>query len=362
LISPRRVFAIYQKDLLDAIRDARILVTLLTPLLIGIFYGFAFDDTSMPSAVLVVSDPDGSQLVDQVADTVRGQIDLAIDRVDGPEAVQQRIADDDADVGLVIPNGFDQAMAAGSQPDLQVLLPEKSSIGGQYILATLDPVLRSMAGQQLPAAVQVDTISLDPANLSIIDKMSMRTWSIVLSLVLMVSMVALLAIPIILAEETEKKTIDALVLVSSYGEVVIAKALLGLTYVGLMSAILLGITRLRPESNGWFLVSLVALAVCLLGFGLLLGSVFKSATQLNTWSGLLLIPAVVPASLLGLGISDWLDRIAGATPTGAGMKLLTDAFTDPRIYGNQLRALLVLVVWAAVFYGLLLWRLSRRRA
>jgi ABC-type transport system involved in multi-copper enzyme maturation permease subunit len=174
--------------------------------------------------------------------------------------------------------------------------------------------------------------------------------------------VALLAIPIILAEETEKKTIDALVMISSYGEVVIAKALLGVSYVAVMSAILLGITRLRPTSWPWFLVSLALLAICLLGFGLLLGSVFKSATQLNTWSGLLLIPAVVPASLIGLGISDWVDRIAGLTPTGAGMKLLTNAFTDPSLYDNSIRIVAVLIVWTAIFYTLLLWQLSRRRA
>jgi ABC-type transport system involved in multi-copper enzyme maturation permease subunit len=138
--------------------------------------------------------------------------------------------------------------------------------------------------------------------------------------------------------------------------------MLGVSYVALMSAILLSITRLRPESWPWFVISLAALAICLLGFGLLLGSVFKSATQLNTWSGLLLIPAVVPASLIGLGISDWVDRIAGLTPTGAGMKLLTDAFTDPRVYDDPLRTLMVVIVWAVIFYGLLLWQLSRRRA
>jgi ABC-2 type transport system permease protein len=357
-----RIFTIFRKDLLDAIRDARILVTLLTPLLIGVFYSYAFDDTSIPSATLVVSDPGGSALVDQVSSAVQGQVDLTVDRLDSAEAVQQRIADDDADLGLVIPEGFDAALQSGQSPDLQVLIPQNSSIGGQYILATLEPVLRSMAGQQLPATVQVDAVELDPASLSIIDKMSMRTWSIVISLVLMVSMVALLAIPIILAEETEKKTIDALVMISSYGEVVIAKALLGVSYVAVMSAILLGITRLRPTSWPWFLVSLALLAICLLGFGLLLGSVFKSATQLNTWSGLLLIPAVVPASLIGLGISDWVDRIAGLTPTGAGMKLLTNAFTDPSIYDNSIRIVAVLIVWTAIFYALLLWQLSRRRA
>jgi ABC-type Na+ efflux pump permease subunit len=361
-MSLHRIAAIYVKDLLDAVRDARILITLLTPLLIGVFYSFAFNDDDMPSATLVVNDPGGSALVQQISDAVSGQVDLAVDRVDSAEAVQQQIADDDADVGLVIPEGFDAAVAAGESPDLQVFLPASSSIGGQYILATLDPILRAMAGQQLPANLTVDSVELDPSNLTVIDKMSMRTWSIVLSLVLMVSMVALLAIPIILAEETEKKTIDALVLVSSYGEVVIGKALLGATYVAIMSAILLFITSLRPVDNLWFLISMVALSVCLLGFGLLLGSVFKSATQLNTWSGLLLIPAVIPASLIGLGLPAVVDRIAGLTPTGAGMKLLTNAFSETDLYSKQWQALLVLIVWAAVFYALLLWQLSRRRS
>jgi ABC-type transport system involved in multi-copper enzyme maturation permease subunit len=107
---------------------------------------------------------------------------------------------------------------------------------------------------------------------------------------------------------------------------------------------------------------MIALSVCLLGFGLLLGSVFKSATQLNTWSGLLLIPAVIPASLIGLGLPSLVDRIAGLTPTGAGMKLLTNAFADTELYDNQWQSLVVLLVWAVLFYGLLLWVLSRRRS
>ncbi|TXG86508.1 MAG: ABC transporter permease [Thermomicrobiales bacterium] len=361
-MSLRRITAIYVKDLLDAVRDARILITLLTPLMIGVFYSFAFSDDNMPPATLVVDDPGNSALVQQISDTVSGSVDLTIDRVERLTEVQQHIADDDADVGLVIPEGFDAAVAAGDTPTLQVLLPASSSIGGQYILATLDPILRSMAGQQLPANVTVEAVDLDPTSVTIIDKMSMRTWSFVLSLVLMISMVSLLAIPIILAEETEKKTIDALVLVSSYGEVVIGKALLGGTYVLIMTGILLGITRLRPVDTTWFLISIVLLAACLLGFGLLLGSVFKSATQLNTWSGLLLIPAIIPASLIGMGLPSMVDRIAGLTPTGAGMKLLTNAFSESEVYAKQWQAIVVLLVWSTVFFALLLWQLSRRRS
>jgi ABC-type Na+ efflux pump permease subunit len=361
-MSLRRVSAIYVKDLIDAIRDARILVTLLTPLLIGVFYSYAMNDDGIPSATLVVNDPGNSALVQQITDAVAGQVDLSVDLVESAESAQQQIADDDADVGLVIPDGFDAAVAAGASPDLRVLLPAESSIGGQYILATIDPVLRSMAGQELPATVTVDAIELDQGNLNVIDRLSMRTWSIVLSLVLMVSIVALVALPIILAEETEKKTIDALVMVSSYPEVVLGKALLGATYVAIMTVILLMLTKLRPVSNVEFAGSMAILAICLLGFGLLLGSVFKSATQLNTWSGLLLIPAIIPASLIGIGLPSIVDRITGLTPTGAGMKLLTNAFADTEIYDNPWQSVAVLVVWAVLFYALLMWQLSRRRS
>lgn len=361
-MSWRRIFAIFRKDLFDAVRDSRILVTLLVPLFIGVAYSFAFDDTSLPSATLVVSDAGSSTLVDQISQAVTGELDLTVTRVDSADAVNAKLASEDADVGLVIPAGFDQAVSAGQNPNLGVYVGSSSSIGGRYVLATIEPILRQMAGQALPAQISVDTVAPDTSQLSIIDRMSMRTWSIVISLVLMIAMVAMLAIPIILAEETEKKTIDALVMVSSYGEVVIAKALLGMAYVGIMTAILLAITRLRPVDTAWFPLGLALTAFCLLGLGLLIGSVFKSATQLNTWSGLFLAPVIIPAAVIGLGLPHWLDRLAGFTPTGAGMKLLTNAFADSPLYTRRWEPIAVLVVWAIVFYGLLLWQLSRRRA
>jgi ABC-type transport system involved in multi-copper enzyme maturation permease subunit len=129
-----------------------------------------------------------------------------------------------------------------------------------------------------------------------------------------------------------------------------------------MTVILLMLTKLRPVSNVEFAGSMAILAICLLGFGLLLGSVFTSATQLNTWSGLLLIPAIIPASLIGIGLPSIVDRITGLTPTGAGMKLLTNAFADTEIYDNPWQSVAVLVVWAVLFYALLMWQLSRRRS
>ena len=314
-MSVRRIVAIFRKDLFDSVRDSRILVTLLVPLLIGVTYSFAFDDTSLPSATLVVSDAGSSTLVEQISRAVSGELDLTVTQVDSAEAVQAKIASEDADVGLVIPAGFDQAVASGANPNLGVSVGSTSSIGGQYVLATIDPILRQMAGQALPAQVTVDTVAPDTSQLTIIDRMSMRTWSIVISLVLMIAMVAMLAI-----------------------------------------------TRIRPVDTAWFLVGIALTAFTLLGLGLLIGSIFKSATQLNTWSGLFLAPVIIPAAVIGLGLTWWIDRLAGFTPTGAGMKLLTNAFADTPLYTPRWEPIAVLIVWAIIFYGLLLWQLSRRRA
>ena len=57
-----RVNAIYRKDLRDALRDSRLIIAILMPLLIGLLYSFMFKDDTKPTAKLgvVASDVDRS--------------------------------------------------------------------------------------------------------------------------------------------------------------------------------------------------------------------------------------------------------------------------------------------------------------
>jgi hypothetical protein len=104
------------------------------------------------------------------------------------------------------------------------------------------------------------------------------------------------------------------------------------------------------------------LAVSLIGFGLFLAGFLKSATQLNTWAGLIMTPLVVPAFVIGVPSPHWLETVAGAFLTGAAAKLMFDSASDRSLFSGAAASYAVIVAWGIVAYGLLYWRLSRRQA
>jgi ABC-2 type transport system permease protein len=178
----------------------------------------------------------------------------------------------------------------------------------------------------------------------------------------MIAMIAMLAVPVILAEETEKRTLDALVLIASYADVVLAKALIGAFFSSVTVVLLLAVTGLTPDDGLLFAVTVVLTTTTLIGFGLLLGGFFKSANQLNTWAGVLLLPVIAPAFIVGLPTPDLLEQAASLFPTGGATKLLLNSAVDETVFTNPALSFAVIVVWGIAAYVLLFWQLSRRQA
>jgi ABC-2 type transport system permease protein len=218
-----------------------------------------------------------------------------------------------------------------------------------------------LAGRAPLATIDIQRAAEPDPSDSILDTIGIRTWSVLASMVMMIAMIAMLAVPVILAEETEKKTVDALLLVASHAEVVVAKALVGFAYCLIMMPLFLAITGMRPR---WppYLIGIVLLAITLIGLGLLMGSVFRNANQLNTWSGVILLPVITPAFVVGLPTPDVVRTIAELTPTGAATKLLINSAASPAPFGQPALDAAVLIAWAVIAYALLLWRLSRQQA
>ncbi|MGH2534231.1 MAG: ABC transporter permease [Thermomicrobiales bacterium] len=357
------ILTILRKDFFDAIRDARVLVALIIPLGIGVFYNLIFDDElPQPEAEVVYAAEGETALPQTIAEVVGEVVDVTFEQAAGDAEVQQLIDDEDADLGLIIPGGFDDAVRVGQQPSLTVVTPPDTNLGADYVIAAIDPALRQIAGQAPPAQVAIAAQPEDEEDESVFDRLGLRTWSVMVAAVMMIAMISLLAIPVILAEEAEKKTLDALVLIASYADVVAAKALLGLIYVAIMVPLLLTITGLSPDDVLLFVAGVAVLAVALLGFGLFLGGFFKSANQLNTWSGVLLTPLVAPAFMVGLPLPEPLETIVGLIPTGAATKLLINGMAGEAIFSGAAVAFLVVLAWGVVAYGLLLWNLQRRQA
>ncbi|HQY29666.1 MAG TPA: ABC transporter permease subunit [Thermomicrobiales bacterium] len=359
----RRIFALARKDIKDAIRDARVLVALIIPLGIGGFYGFLFDDTqtTIVKTTIAISSPDQSVLIGAITAALPQNVHVDVRTFPNRQAVIDEVGKGKEDIGIILPAGFDAAVRAGQEPDLTVVRSPDPSLGGDYVLTALDPALRQMAGQGAPARLEVINAP-ELTRGDITSRVGLRTWSVILSMIMSISLVAILAIPIVLVEEVEKKTLDALILAMDYWEVVVAKTLVGLTYVAAMIAILLGMTRIAILDWFVFVATISLLAIALLGIGLLLAGLFRSANQLNTWSGLLLTPLILPAIFMGPPLPDRIISILRLFPTGAGMQLLLNSVTHEKLFGGQPTLFAIILIWIVVTYTLLIIRLNRTQA
>ena len=110
-----RIFTLFTKDLKDAIRDARVLIALIVPLGIGVFYNYTFDDTSITEikGTVAISAADATQLPDLIKAAVPSNVHLTFESQPDQAAVEKAVGNEDADIGIVVPAGFDQAVSAG---------------------------------------------------------------------------------------------------------------------------------------------------------------------------------------------------------------------------------------------------------
>ena len=358
-----RVNAIYRKDLRDALRDSRLIIAILMPLLIGLLYSFMFKDDTKPTAKLGVVASASTQLPAALQAATQAAMQLKVQSFADQAALTRQVRDKKVDVGLIVPGGFDRALKGGASPKLTVILPASPSFGGDYVAAMLDRVTQSLAGQA-PAAT-IARVML-PATAGTSDSafaaLGARKVFVLVAVILMLAMIAVYALPAVLTEEREKRTMEALTLIASGAEVIVAKSLFGLTYCVISVPLMLAITRVVPENVALFVVAIVLTSVTLVGLGLLLGGLMRTQTQLNTWSTVALIPLIVPAIVVGLPVPGWAEAIVSVLPTAQTMRLGVNALAGRQLFGAEWLSVAIILGWAVAGYGLVWWRLSRQEA
>ncbi len=115
------------------------------------------------------------------------------------------------DVGLIVPDGFDAALTSGASPKLTIVLPASPSFGGDYVAAVLDRVTQALAGQapRRPSRGWSSPPRPGPQTQRFHALARGRpscSWpSSSCS-----AMIAVYALPAVLTEETEKRTVEAL--------------------------------------------------------------------------------------------------------------------------------------------------------
>src|SRR3990172_8298138 len=103
----RNVATIAVKDLVDALKNFRLLAIVLMPIALSVVFGLLYRDAPSGSSI-VVYDPRRSQIVTSI-----GMIDgWSLRVVDSEADVERKMAEQGALAGLVLPADFDARLAA----------------------------------------------------------------------------------------------------------------------------------------------------------------------------------------------------------------------------------------------------------
>jgi len=322
-MNARTTLAIARKDLVDAIRNLYVFSAILFPLGFWLFFRLVLGGSGeVKLGAIAIYDQGTSRLVTQLeADPLVGKL-IAVDSL---AALTQTVRKD-AVGGLALPADFDAAVSAGSSPEVTVLYDGRR--GGGELAAfrqLIDNHLSRLANRPPVAQLVRHDVNQSSAGEKPVG-FDLAGYSLVLLLVLGLGMTGVFVVPTLLVEEKEKHTLKSiLVSPASYADVVAGKALVGVLYT------LLGAAILVVLSDGLAGVTApLALAVVLGGLftvevGLLLGAIFSTAAQVNTWSSILLLLLIAPSWLTSISVADAVSAVMRVLPTYYLVQLIVEA-------------------------------------
>jgi len=311
-MSWRAVLAIARKDMLDAVKNLYILSSLVLPIVLSILFRLAFASPGQNlNSTVVIYDPDGSSL----SAALRAVPDLVV--IDAPSLeVLPAEVDRQAVAGLAVPEDFDAALKAGRKPALAVYI-NRGHGGGEiaYFERLLDQQIRAIAGQEPPVRLDVTNVGQGALGTTL-GALNVDAFLLTMLLVLSVTMAGVFAVPTLLVEEKEKHTLEVLLVSpASPADVVLGKGLVGLAYCAL------GCLALIVLNNGWQGAWPLTTATLLVGsafavlVGLLIGGIFRTSSQVNTWSSLVMMVLILPTWLVSTGSSSPLSAVLRVIPT-----------------------------------------------
>jgi hypothetical protein len=277
--------------------------------------------------------------------------------------LREAVRDKDADAALLISDDFDASVARGAKPTVTVILADPPSPDGRAAAATIEPALRALAGQNVPATVVSESVdATNKRGEAAVDEVGTRRFTAPVGILAVMAWVGLFMVPMILAEETEKKTIEALAVATSYRVIVAAKALVGVIVAIALTVAMLVPTDLAPAEPLTLALALGLTALLFVGIGLLLGGLL-TATVVNTWSGLLILALLAPAFIVG-NPPPWpgIDTVFSVIPSSQPIRLALNGVSGTLLFPDAWLSATVLTGWLFLVFAALVRRLSTREA
>lgn len=358
----RSTWAIARKDLLDVLQTLRLLIFILMPIGFSLFYRAVFASAGdVTVARLVIYDAGRSRLPQVLAQ----RENVRVIAVNSLEELQRVVIGARAVGGVVLPSGYDTALTAGKRPAIQLFANGQLGVGSPKLIHMVEPALRAVAGQQLPARIETLTANTDSKDTPR-PGFDLQRFLLIMFLIVGSTMTAVMIPASMLVEEKEQHTLKAVLSVPvSYADLLAGKGITGLTCALLSCAIILALNGGLERNVGLTSLVLLLTSLFLVEIGLLLGSLFNSLATLNMWSFVALVPltlpaVVVPAANLGLlhmGAGAWVLRAIPTYYAVDGVLRTVSGAVSLRAVGIDL---LVLSASALVFFAANVALLRRR--
>jgi ABC-2 type transport system permease protein len=358
----RVTLAITRKDIVDAFNNRYVLFAVLMPIIMSLLFRLAFGNINTAASTMTrlnvaVHDAGNSHLT--VA--MRESPDIALSQF-GALADMQAAVTGGIVGGIDIPEGFDEALQKGERPELTVYLNPRSGGGERaYFRQWVTEQVLAMTGQPFPARITWTAAETAPVSgLMNGGNFRLDLYLLGMLLVMALSMTGVFAVPLLLVEEKEKNTLQAL-LVSPAGpvEVAVGKGLTGLFYSALIVGILAALNR--GWMGNWPVSALSVLlgALFMVAIGLLMGGIFRTTVQVNTWSSIVMLLLLMPSWLTVLPVPRVLETIFRFIPTFYMVEPLQLALVGEATLAKVWLNLLILAGCVAVSFVAVVWTLRR---
>lgn len=318
------IWTIYVKDIIDAIRNwATLAVVIGTAMVLLTAQAGSLLANLVDQDIVVAYSPERSSFLREM----RRIENPRIVPVASMEELQVAVADaPDVRVGVVIPAAADGYLEAGESLALDIYYAhwaEKDE---------LDALVESLEAQLQRQFTNEIELRVQPEGLYPRADGTGRSLMVTSALVIGVLSIGTFLTPYLLAEEREEGTLNVLLLSPASGaQIVLAKALVGLTYCLVVGSVGLAF-------NWHFMVHpwLAFVSILLLGFfsvclGLFIGLLARQLSTVNLWMAVSLLILILPTILLftdAVEIPEWVNSLVAWIPTVASGRLLRIAFLE----------------------------------
>lgn len=300
-MSLRRTAVLFWKELSKGSRSFIIILAVVVPVVLSLLLNLVFGDLFAGRATLGIVDQ-GSSRVPEIARTMGS---LSVRQYDSTDELRQAVARGAAEMGMVLPAGFDRQIASGETVEVIGFLWGESGLDSRAVLGTaILSIFREVAGYQPPVEVVTTTLG-DAQTLPWEDRMLPL-------IVLLAMMLGGMMVPAgSLTQERQDRTLSALTITPvTLGEVLTTKALLGVLVASLMAVFTLAINRALGGQAFPLILALVLGSILAAEFGLLIGLLAKDVNSMMGTIKAIGIVLYAPALVLMFPeIPQWVGRL-----------------------------------------------------